>query len=474
MIRLGRSALWGLVCAALATAASARVRFEHVTVIPMTGAPALRDAVVVTDGDRISYVGPASGAPRGRQAHTVDGRGRYLIPGLTDMHVHLEAGEMAPASAVRDELFVYLANGVTTVRNMGGSTWHLAIRKQLNEGTLLGPRMFTTGPILEEWPTASHLHPPTFHLLTSPEAATEEVSWEKRQGYDFIKVYNNFHPDVYRAVVAAAKAEQIPFLGHVPIEPGLRAAFANHQASIEHLRGYEMQVADNPTDTRVENRYGGWPRATDAQLNALARETVTAGAWNVPTLLITHTLERTPEVRAIGEDYPYLPAFLYRGMTTNYLTLIWSPEVIATIKAGLPRQRALVKALVDAGAPVMAGTDAMAPGISLHAELKFLRSSGITNYQTLETATSTPGRWFSRYSRASYRLGAVRVGNAADLVLLDADPLADIANIDRISGVMTRGRWLGRADLDARLKDLQTRNQALIAKMKSGAPPRSD
>jgi len=454
---------------------SPALRFEHANLVTMTSAAVQRDAVVIVAGQRILYAGSPQAAPTAPDARVVDLTGRYVLPGLNDMHVHLEYTESLPDSAVRDELLLYVANGVTTIRNMGGSAWHLIIRQRLASGNILGPRMFTAGPIVESHRSHAALQPPTFKELHGPDEARMEIRAQKAAGFDFVKVYNQIDTPTYEAIVETAREQGLPIIGHVPIEPGLEAAFRNHQASIEHFRGYDLELSADRHSTRPEIRFAGWRNASDERLRELTRRTVAAGAWNVPTIVSLEILNDSPQNRAIGAEYPFLPAHLYEEMNSYYLHAIFSAEVLKMMLDGLPRQYAFIKMLNDAGAPIMSGTDAAAPGVGLHREIAIMHAAGLSNYDALRTATSTPGAWLSRFARIAEPSGTVRTGARADLLILASDPLLDLSALDSIEGVVVAGHYLTGSEIRALLADLRARNAQAIREIKArlAAPAQS-
>jgi imidazolonepropionase-like amidohydrolase len=442
---------------------------EHANVVTMAeGAPShpeMDDVSVLVENGRITAIGREIEAPP--NAVRVPARGKFLLPGLTDMHAHFASEPGLSKQHIRDEQLLYIANGVTTVRNPSGSPEHLRIREQTASGEILGPRVFTSGPIIESRPSFPQLATTgRFHQLLSPEEAAQEVRRQKAAGYDFIKIYNQIDVPTYEAVMRAASEVDIPVFGHVPIGPGLEAAFRNHQASIEHLRGYDLELSSDPKSTNVEIRFGGWPKATDAQLDALVKRTVAAGAWNVPTLMVPTSVDLTPEVRAAGVDYRYVPSHLYARLSSSVLTSYYSAAVAQLVRDGLPAQCRLVRKLIEAGAPVMAGTDALVPGIAMHAEIRAIAACGVSNTEALRTATVLPGRWFEKYRPDAPRFGTVEVGKSADLVLYDANPIVDLTHLERIAGVVSKGQWLDRATLNKQLEALRERNAPELAKLR--------
>ena len=213
--------------------------FVSVTVVPMDSERVMADQTVIVRDGRIDEIGPASQAHVPENAVVIDGRGRYLMPGLADMHVHLESED--PAS-----LAVFLANGVTTVRCMWGNPEILQWRRDVESGELLGPTIYTTGPILDGdppyWPGST--------VITTPEQAVREVAAEKQAGYDAVKVLDNLLPDVYEAVLRAAREQGLPVYGHVPWRVGLEDALGGGQKSFEHITDWMHALLPDDSPVR--------------------------------------------------------------------------------------------------------------------------------------------------------------------------------------------------------------------------------
>lgn len=427
-------------CHHAATPIQATAAVVDVTVVPMDSEHELEHQTVLIDGDTIVAVGPVASTPVAPGAVTIDGKGRWLIPGLYDMHVHLNE---------RNDALLYVANGVTTVRNMWGGPDRLAWRElaRRNDPAWLGPTLFTAGPILDGDPPVW----PGSKVVTTAAAATAEVDAEKQAGYDFIKVYDGLPLVAYDALAAEAKKQNIRFVGHVPAAAGLEHALASGQASIEHLTGY-LFAAAGMKDGKLADIL---PHIDDAKLVALAKATHQAGAANIPTLVV---MER---VSALDDPAPLLARRENRYVSPAIRDW-WDPkndfrfkdktadDFVAMRAANVIRQH-LVKALAAEGATIFAGTDApnpfVVPGFALHDELGLLVAAGLTPYEALRAATTAPARWLGRTA-------TIAAGAPADLVLLDGDPLKDIAATRKREGVMVRGTWFAQATLDGKLDEL--------------------
>jgi imidazolonepropionase-like amidohydrolase len=398
------------------------VVFRNVTIVPMDAERVVPAQTVVVRGVTIESVAPVATSRPPAGAMVIDGTGRFLVPGLTDMHVHLP-GPTAPVGRTEDELFLYVANGVTTARSMAGFDTHLRLRDRINAGELIGPTLFLAGPGLDG------------NRVKSPEDGEREVRGQKERGYDLVKILPGLSLASYDAIVKTARAVGIRFAGHVPAAVGIRHAIESGQETIEHLDGY------------LELLKGREPIAADAMAPIVA-QTKQAGVWNVPTMAVmavnvgtveSKELVRRPELRYIAKDY-----------IDEWLAL--------RERSNIPRQTSdiiqsnrlrLLKALNDAGARILLGTDSPqlfnAPGFSIVREMQMMVDAGMTRYQVLRAGTGQAGDYFRR------PCGTITPNACADLVLLDGNPLEDLRNFQRRRGVMVRGRWMPEGEIQRRL-----------------------
>lgn len=469
-------ALLGITASPPESRASAAelVFIEHVSVVTMLDRRVLRDHTVAIRGKMIESVTPSRSAVVPAGARRIDGRARYLMPGLVDMHAHFAEQPSQPRQAIEDEMLLYLSHGVTAVRNPAGSVTHLRIRDELDTGTMLGPRAFVAGPILESQPSFPGLMNSLgsrFVQLTDARSAAAEIRRQRSLGYDFVKIYNRIDPEILAAVMRTAGEVGLPVIGHVPLQSGLQGAFDFKQASIEHLRGYDLLLSPDPSSTDPAVRFAGWPAAADDSIDELVAGTVEAGAWNVPTLLVAVASVDSAEVRRLGREYPYLPPHLQGQFDRSMFASIYSEDIAQLVHAGLPKQCEFVRRLVRAGGRVMAGTDGLVPGAALLGELRAFRRCGLSVFETLQTATVHPGEWLSKYVPRAPRIGTVQAGAAGDLVLLDHNPLETLDTLEKPRGVMINGEWLSREALVAQLEHMRARsNEAMAAKSAAHQP----
>ena len=419
----------GLVALSPAHQSPPDAAFVDVTLVPLdTARVLLHQTVVVRDG-RIASIGPAAAVQPPPGALRIDGRGRYLMPGLVDMHVHLFDSR---------DLLLYLANGVTTIRNLGGyaaADSILELRRQVAAGERLGPAIVTSGNWLDGDPPFRNINT----VLRTPAEARDEVRREKRLGYDFIKVYATLRPEVYQAIVRAAREEGIPVTGHIPGPVGLEAVLAGGQVAIDHAAPLAREGEPATVARRVRDAHV----AVTTTLVMLDIARVLRGA---PERL--DSMLARPEARYLSAE---TRAFWRRA---PFLTLPRDD----TFTALYADTEALVRALSDAHAQLLVGTDAglwgNVPGWSTVREIELLVASGLTPYQALRAATVEPARFLERTVPGAGVPGALAVGNRADLVVLEQDPLRDVAALERRVGVMVRGEWLDTGRLDALLAEL--------------------
>jgi cytosine/adenosine deaminase-related metal-dependent hydrolase len=434
--------------ASVAQEAPEVVAFENVTVLPMDGERILPSQTVIVRGRRIAELGPAASLRVPEGALRIDGRGKFLMPGLAEMHGHLpgpQAIEQLGADYLDRVLFLFVANGVTTVRGMLGVPLHLQVKAEIARGERWGPQVFTTGPSLNG---AS---------VPTREAAWRMVTEQRASGYDLLKIHPGIQREVYDEMARTARREGIPFAGHVPADVGLERVMISGQASVDHLDGYaEALVKDGVTPSGTPGFFGlDWVDSLDeSKLPALAAATRAAGLWNVPTqvLIENRYAEDSLEERARRPEMRYVPA----RMMEQWMKAVKDETAQPGFSAERARRfvelrRRVIKALRDAGAGILLGADTPqvfnVPGFATLQELSALVAAGLTPYEALEAGTRNPARYFGL--EASF--GTVAVGKRADLLLLTANPLIDIASVRQRAGVMLAGRWLPAEEIERRL-----------------------
>jgi imidazolonepropionase-like amidohydrolase len=433
-----------------------------VTVLPMTGDTTLRGTTVVVRDGRIAEIGATRNVKVPSGARRVDGRGKYLIPGLADMHTHLYSDGDVPDSVGKYELGVMVANGVTATRLMIGTPEHFTLRREVEAGRIAGPQLWIASPQFTGKEDVNS------RVVTAPEDARVAVKEMAEKGYDFIKLTLFITPAVYDAIVDEAKRQRIPVVGHVDPEVGVARALQARQ-QIEHLDNYlESVLADSaPMKTSVSDRGLFRPKywesldwIDDRKVERIAGETARAGIFTCPTLTVFKTafaLGQSLEEIQSRPDWAIMPPELrklYLGAREKYWSQAASEE--RRMRYVEVRNR-LVKAIADSGGKVMAGSDTpewfFGYGWTIHREMESLVAAGLTPYQALAAATRNP----AEFVHASKEWGTIEKGKRADLLLLEANPLEDIRNTARIEAVSVGGRWLDRAERERMIDEAAKR-----------------
>lgn len=407
------------------------ISFENVNVIPMDRETVLRDQRVVVYNGKIVTIEPSSVKAADSINLRINAEGKYLMPGLTETHYHLQ-------NNVENEFRLLIANGITCALNMAEYEGqdHIAIREKANNGGILAPVYYTTGPYLQ----AGH--------LKTPDNVREVIKYHKERGYNFLKIADNLPEDIYLQLLEEAYLNNIEVIGHgqreLPLEYSLR------MKSIVHMEEFLNIFSKEQRDSVLF-------------LEETARKIKASGVYVSPTLGIFEMISRYAdkskfEVLKAGEELKYLPESYvshWKSDKINYTTKPWftAPTSLKRLESELQWQMKLTRILHDNGVPLLAGSDTYGfflPGFSLHHELKLINSTGISAYETLKMATVIPARYLNRYSVS----GTVTKGKTADLILLNKNPLEDISNTQSIAGVMLKGEWFDRNELDKMLQEV--------------------
>jgi imidazolonepropionase-like amidohydrolase len=443
-------------------ATSIPVVISHVTVIDATGAPPKPEMSIEILRHRIVAIERSDSFTVPSDARVIDATGKFVIPGLWDMHVHTGAKEIF--------FPLYIANGVTGVRDMGGdvedsteaiSTRYVDLciwRKAIARGDLVGPRMTIAGFLIDGYPWQGDVS------VSNPSEARAAVDALHDMGVDFIKVKSFVPRDAYLAIADESRAENITFAGHVPDTVSAAEASASGQKSIEHLTGVALgsSAEELSLSKELASAFAARDRAGYGAVQIRALETlddgkaaelfrlfINNGTWQVPTLVELRTSSTIPS-RSTSSDPRW--AYIPNRLRVAWMKTVQEDMASRTPRPDLPATISLVHRMHAAGVNFMAGTDtpnpSILPGFSLHEELQLLVSAGFTPMEALQAATRNPARYLQRESE----LGTVEVGKLADMVLLNANPLDDISNTQSIWGVVQDGRYLDRPALDAMLK----------------------
>ena len=430
--------------------------FVGATVVPMDRERLIENQTVIVANGRITAMGDASHTTVPASARRIDARGKYLMPGLVDMHAHIPAYDPANLGRLPAVLSLLIANGVTTVRSMVGHPSHVVMRQAAARGDFLAPNFVLAAPQI-----AGPNAPGFFaqYALQSPSDATTRVREAKAAGFDFMKLTIALTPEVQEAVTTAARAEGLPVSGHVSPAVGLERALRSGQ-QIEHLDSYlEAAVAaDAPAKTSVaQTSPGAIVRYVDStRLRAAAAATRAAGVSVTPTLALFQFAfigEAPADSILAWEDAQYFTPQSREAFATARATYLANLSMARDDRARWNQfRRAMTKALDVAGVRLLLGSDSPQQGsmlgLSVHRELAALVDAGLSPYAAFVAGTRAP----AEYLGVAGEQGTVAIGKRADLVLLDRNPLENVAAFRHPQGVMLGGRWFPRAELDSMLK----------------------
>ncbi len=423
------------------------VAFVDVNVVPMDSERLLAHQTVVVSGGRILALGPVGSTPVPVSAVRIEGQGRYLMPGLVDMHLHLVPGVGEPEDPAGQVLALLLANGVTSARALGGpKDTALKVRDRVARGEVLGPTLWVAGPSLHG------------KSVQGPEQARQRVREDKAAGYDGLKTHGYLGRETYDVMVAEARAQGLQVSGHVTPDVGLFHALESGQ-QVEHLDGYLNELLPENDAARAEVGQvevgDALDRMDPARIPALAEATKRAGVWSSPTLDRFETVTSPEGVEPLRArpELRYVP----RAAVKAWTRMVSSDPRMTGVSAERKRKfaelrRQVTRELYAAGAKLLVGSDSpqlfMVAGFAMHREMEALAAAGVPTYGVLEAATRNP----AEYLGEADTWGTVAEGKRADLLLLDANPLEDVKHTRDLAGVMVRGHWLPRSELGALLE----------------------
>lgn len=453
-----------------ATAAAPTVAIKRVTVIDVNGAPPRADMTVIVSGSRIAAVGESGRVRIPRGAQIVDGAGKFLIPGLWDVHVHA-------LHKARMETFLplFVANGVTGIRDMATNTPLQEVsrwKQEIASRSRIGPRIVAAGLILDG---PKPLNPTVSMPIEDENDGREAVRLMKEQGADFIKVYSSLPRDAFYAIADEAKKQGIPIAGHLPTSVTPCEASAAGQRSFEHMLGWFESCAEKAERIRqgakaaanageeagpvagMLKQIRDAERLDDAEARTLADVFAKHDTWLTPTLSARWAATNY-DVKLPGHAarLRYISPAAQESWRRNLVFSQFTAAHLEKLKSGFDTKLKAIQRLHRAGARFLAGTDTgvpdIFPGFSLHDELALFTRAGLTPLEALQTATINPARFLG----LEKELGSIEAGKVADLILLDANPLMDIANTTKINAVVANGRLFDRKSLDAVLAEVET------------------
>jgi imidazolonepropionase-like amidohydrolase len=448
--------------------------FVGVNVIPMDKERVLQNQTVLVRDGIIVEVGKKVKIPK--DAQIIDAKGKYLIPGLVDMHTHLLSdGDDYPDSIAEDELKVMVANGVTTIRFMIGTKEQLVLREKSAKGEIIAPTIYSASPHLTGKKQGNDF------VVTTEQQAREAVRQSKQAGYDFIKITTFIDAKVYEAAVDEAARQNIRVVGHADSRfVGLQRALKAKQ-QIEHLDGYlEAVMADNaPNKDSVSDLYiynvKNWASLDyidENKIAEVAKATVAANPFVDPTqhfMKNTFGLPRSEESIKAQPDFRFYPKKVQDAFLNFHKKTKLNEIPIEKRAKWISVRNKIIKAIYDAGGKIMTGSDTpeflWLYGFTMHRELKALSDAGLSNYAVLEAATKNPSMFFS----TSNKVGTIEKDRRADLILLDANPLENISNTEKRSGVMLKGKYYTQPEMNKWLDEIAPKIQNSLIEAKTEA-----
>jgi len=400
---------------------------QNVSILTMKDSELIKNQSVLVEDGIIQKIGTDI---QNQNATIIDGTDKFLMPGLTDMHVHLF--DRHPLK--NTWMLMLLINGVTSVRDMCGESGKLQLRDKIKRNEILAPNLYQSGPIINGIKDNSGL----FAFASSPEQGREIVIGQKKSGYDFIKVYDGLTKEVYSAIVDESQKQGMLVDGHLPDKITLEEALKLNHNSIEHLTGY-FEWKDNQVSLSAPENY--------------ASLTASSTVWNCPTIYnhyMNGSRKGASEILTYAETSGLLPSDLReiwkKRMNNNSKEVIEIVDKYGT--SNFESLKTIVLSLYNSKAKLIAGTDAgnlpfLIPGYSLHQELKIMNEIGIPIYDVLKMTTITASLAMNKDTE----FGTVEVGKRADLLLLNSNPLDKIENLQDKNGLMVRGIWLSEEEI---------------------------
>ncbi|MGH9333193.1 MAG: amidohydrolase family protein [Vicinamibacteria bacterium] len=418
--------------------------FIDVNVVPMDTERVIEHQTVVIQEGRITDLGPSDEVEIPEEATRIEGSGKYLMPGLAEMHGHLPSPEM-PQAVTENVLFLYVANGVTTVRGMQGNPSQIPLRQRIDRAELIGPRLVLGSPSM------------VGSRVATVEDAERLVREYHQTGFDLLKVHEDLSPEVYDAIARTAKEVGIPFGGHVSDQVGLFHALESGQTTIDHLDNYvESLVPESATPQEAPGLLGAdelLERIDESRIPEHVRATLDADASVVPTMVLWESgiYATRPSSELLNErtEVRYMPKDIVDRWTQAVDERVASSDPEKLRRLAELRRRILA-ALHEGGVRILLGTDSpqifSVPGFSIHREMQLYVDVGMTPFEVISSGTRVVADYLGE------NFGTVEVGKIADLILVDGNPLEDVKNVSRASGVVFRGRYLTREEIDQRLQ----------------------
>lgn len=416
-----------------------------VSIVDVTTGTLLENQFIVVDSGKIKRI-TSSVESRDGYELIIDGQGKFAVPGLAEMHAHIPSPPISKEQ-LEETLFLYVSNGITTIRGMLGHPSHLELRKMVQRGEVLSPRIFTSSPSLNG------------NTVRTPEEAIDKVTSYQKDGYDFLKIHPGILRPVFDQVVQTANEVGIPFAGHVPVDVGIRRALESNYATVDHVDGFLEGLVPASENVNPNNNgffgYNFVGVVDTTQIGELVQLSKEKKVWIVPTQSLferwfapisAEELVRQPEMK-------YIPVTMLMnwkirkaqstGNATNFDKEQWGKFI--TIR------RQLIKALQKDGHGILLGSDAPqlfnVPGFSIHHEMAGMLRAGMTPLEILQSGTINPAVFFNKEDS----FGQIKEGLDADLLLVNSNPLNDIGALKKLTGVMLQGKWLDKKTIDKKL-----------------------
>jgi imidazolonepropionase-like amidohydrolase len=422
--------------------------FRSVNVVPMDKEQILENQDVVIKDGKITAIGDPKKVKYGKNALVIDAKGKFLLPGLAEMHAHVPP--LDDIEPMKDVVMLFAVNGVTTIRGMLGHPRHLELRTKLKDGSIIGPRFYTSGPSFNG------------QSVSSAEKGAQMVREQKQAGYDFLKLHPGLTKETFAAVAATAKEVNIPFAGHVSFDVGVWRAIDAGYATIDHLDGFvESLVPGIESISEQEVGLFGMfiaDKADTTRIPKLMQGLRDKNIWVVPTQALAERWfapNRSPDELGNAPEMKYMHQQTRNDWVQAKKNLMNNPKYNAdAVNRYINLRRKLIYECNKSGVGLLLGSDAPqifdVPGFSVHHELQYLVDAGLTPYEALKTGTVNVGKFYNQPD-----LGLIKKGATSDLILLSANPLTDISNTTKIEGVMLGDRWLSKNYIDAQLKRLE-------------------
>ncbi|WP_343485942.1 amidohydrolase family protein [Allomuricauda sp. d1] len=427
---------------------STAILISDVTIVDVREGQLLENRQVVIDSGRIKSVLETLENAEAYQ-NTINGSGKYLMPGLAEMHAHIP---QPPTSQERieDVLFLYLSNSVTTIRGMLGHPAHLELREKAENGEIVSPQIFTSSPSLNG------------NSVQTEEEAEAKVRQYEKDGYDFLKIHPGIKLPVFDQLVATANEVGISFAGHVPVDVGIRHALESKYASIDHVDGFlEGLVPETANIKPSENGFFGYnftKLADTTKVDELVALAKANGVWIVPTQSLYTKWFAPADVDSLLAlpEMKYMPKETlnnWRNAKENYMN---DPNFNKDQwQQFIDIRKQLIKALSENGHGMLLGSDAPqlfnVPGFSIHQEMADMADAGMTNLEIIQSGTIDPAVYFGMEDE----FGQIKEGLVADLILVDANPLKDLGALQELSGVMRQGKWYSKGEIEKRLSEIE-------------------